>query len=689
MDNRMEHYGKTLAVLVFGIEAFLTIVFYIGWYSFPSQEVFILLGEIILSIIVFIIMTKKRTHGRVFCCTFALITAILAYQMSIATESPLMFQIVCLLQWPVVAFFQSRLASGVTALVEESGLLFLFISSGEQLMSIYQYITCTGAIIICMWFVLLLVGTLKDKEDKNLQQERASQDMLVVVEAMYDEAKDSTSTNMDSILRMAKNLRAPARTILMSGESLKNDEIDEKQKRELLKRIEGNSRYLLGLSEALMDYTSLEKGKMVLREEELDLRKVLEKLLSTYIPMAKEKKLKLEIRLPEKGNTFFVGDEDRIYTVLSALLDNAIRYTNSGSVCLTMYQTGARVGNEEITCEISDTGSGIRSVDIDNVFEAFYQHEEKGPRSHGGAGLGLYRAKKIVSLMGGNLILSSEYGTGTVAKTNFFVPVSRNADETLSLHDAAQKCIEQIEEKMKAEKEMAKRAQKAVKTAVEEEVSDTASVEDSSVADAPLPDVPGIDWSQTYLYLPTKDVIIQTAIQLYKKGAETVREVSDLFYEYKTSDTDRSREDYRIKVHALKGTSKTIGAMELSDKAKALEFAARDNDREYILNQTENFIADYEEFLRNLELVPGVVSKEEEKLKPFDPDVVQSGIKTIENALQEFDMETADLAVAQLKEYSYPSEMAAVISEVEKHVLNLDVAAIRKEEEKLQIWLKK
>ena len=686
MDSRVERYGRALAFLLFVIEMVAIIVFAIVTYSFVGTESILAMLFSAVILVLMGILNKSGAQEKLFCFVFVFGSSALSLFMAIATRNSMIILIIYMLQWPVITFFQSRISCGVTALIQSTGLCVISLVTHSELMNYRQLLTFVCGVLLCMWFMLLLVGALKNKEEKLKQQDRSNEGFLAVTEAMYDEVREATDSKTDFMLHLSRIVRSPVRSILSEEETLAELLKDENAK-ESLHQIEENGKTLLGISEGLMEFSMLEKGKMILKKESVSLPGILSRILKENVRRLDAKGIDLKLTLPKRPTKPVIGDESRIYYILSSLVENAVKYTSRGSVHILIKLDDLESGRMKLECVVSDTGCGMRASDAKKVFTPFFQAENRTIHNSG-AGLSLYLSKELVKLMEGELEFHSEYGTGSVFSASMILTEDEQAGEEVSLYEEAEKFL--LHKRM-AELEAEEKAQKRNQS--EEDASTSGEAdrkEDSSDKADELPLIPGVDWAETKVYLPSTKIILVTAAQLYKKGNETVHQVRELFYEYKASDSSESRNDYRIKVHAIKGMCKTFGASALSEEARLLEFAARDENREYILNQTENFLEDYENFIVSLKVLPGVAGQEEQKeLPPFDAGEVSLGIKTIEKALLAFDMETADAAMEQLKKYSYPHEMEEVIRELENHVLNLDAAGVRKEEEKLQIWLKK
>lgn len=160
---------------------------------------------------------------------------------------------------------------------------------------------------------------------------------------------------------------------------------------------------LQGLVEDLLQLARGERG-MELLKEEIDLSILLVDVADSLSPLVEQKRLKLTRNLPPSLG--ISGDTDQLIRLIVNLLDNAIKYTEQGSITLSAYEGGGG-----IYIEVSDTGIGIPPEHLPHIFERFYQVESA--RTSGGAGLGLSIARQIVGVHGGRIEVQSEAGKGS------------------------------------------------------------------------------------------------------------------------------------------------------------------------------------------------------------------------------------------------------------------------------------
>lgn len=189
-----------------------------------------------------------------------------------------------------------------------------------------------------------------------------------------------------------------------------------------LQQIYNSGRQLLNLINDILDLSKVDAGKLEIRMARLDLKPLLNTVLSTASGLIAQKPIRLESDLPEQIPEVF-ADEARVRQVLLNLYSNAAKFTDKGSITLSV-----RLIEEGVQISLRDTGSGIPSDSLDIIFEEFKQAETglRDPRS--GAGLGLAISRQLLNLMGGRIWAESELGKGS---TFYFVlPVYSEDDQT-------------------------------------------------------------------------------------------------------------------------------------------------------------------------------------------------------------------------------------------------------------------
>ena len=182
--------------------------------------------------------------------------------------------------------------------------------------------------------------------------------------------------------------------------------------------IEGAGNSLLSIINDILDLSKIEAGRMELVEGNYKLSTVLNDLSNMIFFKAREKGLNFVIDVDETLPDVLYGDEVRVRQILTNILNNAVKYTEHGSVCLTV--SGDMHGSAEpgqtirLKASVKDTGIGIREEDIDKLFTKFQRLDLKENSTVEGTGLGLAITHTLLSMMGGSISVESEYGKGSV-----------------------------------------------------------------------------------------------------------------------------------------------------------------------------------------------------------------------------------------------------------------------------------
>jgi signal transduction histidine kinase len=187
----------------------------------------------------------------------------------------------------------------------------------------------------------------------------------------------------------------------------------------VLKRIESNSKHLLGLINAVLDLSKIEAGQLTLSLSDYSLKSVIQTVFSAVEPLASEKQIALKIDVAQElpqGR----GDERRLTQVLLNLVGNAIKFTDTGEVAII-----GTSSDGSFNVAVRDTGPGISSTDQAKLFQEFQQADNSITRKKGGTGLGLAISRRIIEMHGGRIWVESSPGHGSTFV--FTLPVTVGA----------------------------------------------------------------------------------------------------------------------------------------------------------------------------------------------------------------------------------------------------------------------
>ncbi|MCB5259340.1 MAG: ATP-binding protein [Candidatus Cloacimonetes bacterium] len=208
---------------------------------------------------------------------------------------------------------------------------------------------------------------------------------------------------------MSHELRTPLNSVIgFTGILLKElpGAINEEQKK-MLSIVQGSARHLLALINDVLDISKIEAGQLEMHYSDVELQVLLEQVVEVVAPQAATKGLELSIRTG-KSPKFIHVDERRFEQVLLNLLSNAIKFCERGEIQLSFSKQGSK-----LILEVKDTGIGIPDEMQDKIFHPFVQVDMGIDRKYEGTGLGLFISKRIIEMMGGDIILESEVNVGS------------------------------------------------------------------------------------------------------------------------------------------------------------------------------------------------------------------------------------------------------------------------------------
>lgn len=235
-------------------------------------------------------------------------------------------------------------------------------------------------------------------------------------------AEKSERTKGLFLAQLSHEIRTPLNGVLGMLQLLERSPLTDEQ-RDWIETLRSSAGTLLNVLDDTLDYSKIEAGKMRLVSEEFDLRQVLERVGKLFAPKAAEKKLVLDVQIDPSLPERVKGDADRLAQVVSNLVSNAIKFTQTGRVRLSVHTTSRDVSLVGLRIEVEDTGPGMDADTQARLFQAYVQAEGAAQRrSSGGIGLGLAIARQLVQLMGGQIVVRSRPGAGTLLAVDLILP---------------------------------------------------------------------------------------------------------------------------------------------------------------------------------------------------------------------------------------------------------------------------
>jgi signal transduction histidine kinase len=171
---------------------------------------------------------------------------------------------------------------------------------------------------------------------------------------------------------------------------------------------------LLGIVNNVLDCSKIESGKVALEAVEVNARTLIEEVVQLLTPAARDKGLTFAATIDPAIPTLVRGDPVRLKQVLTNLVDNALKFSETGGVAIVASAPERTAADVKLRIEVHDTGIGVPEDRQSAIFESFTQADDSTTRTYGGTGLGLTICRELVALMGGRLGLESTAGTGSV-----------------------------------------------------------------------------------------------------------------------------------------------------------------------------------------------------------------------------------------------------------------------------------
>ena len=256
-------------------------------------------------------------------------------------------------------------------------------------------------------------------EDMNRHQTKWAMQQLEEARALAEKANQAKT---DFLANMSHEIRTPLNIVLGMGELLAGTELADSQK-QYLQSLRLSGEHLLKLINDILEFSRIESGCIEAIERSFDLKELLVGVEAMGAHLALEKGIEFSLEYDSSFHINRLGDSRKLRQVLLNLVGNAVKYTDSGGVCLSV--AGLEDDNREsVLFSVSDTGIGIAQDKQELIFERFTQLEQGSRKIRSGVGLGLAISQRLAEAMGGLIEIESEIGKGSSFTVQLRLPFS-------------------------------------------------------------------------------------------------------------------------------------------------------------------------------------------------------------------------------------------------------------------------
>ncbi|NJO29322.1 MAG: hypothetical protein HC874_18625 [Richelia sp. SL_2_1] len=245
---------------------------------------------------------------------------------------------------------------------------------------------------------------------RDITARKQAENKIRCVEMQNFKLQEAAQLKSQIVTVLSHELRTPLNAILGFSDILLrlNKNQFNSQSVKMVETIIRNGKQLLKLINNMLDFAKLEEGEFSLNLQYFNITELIRLIVDDLRFFANQKNINLDVNINIQNVKVF-NDPIRIQQILTNLISNAIKFTETGSVLIELQE----LDEDKIIIIVKDTGIGISQIDLNHIFQAFRQANQTKSRCYQGTGLGLTIVKDLLDLMGGNITVESQLGEGS------------------------------------------------------------------------------------------------------------------------------------------------------------------------------------------------------------------------------------------------------------------------------------
>ena len=294
--------------------------------------------------------------------------------------------------------------------------------------SVNTNLTKSGERITVEWFNTTLrgengeiigIGSIVQDITQRITAKNQLENYAKDLEVAKDEAESAARAKSEFLANMSHEIRTPMNGVIGMASLLFDTELDEEQL-DYVETIVNSGESLLAIINDILNLSKIEAGKVELESMPFNIREVLEDTSDLLAAKAAEKQLELVLFVAPDVPGNIIADPTRVQQVLLNLMGNAIKFTHTGYIEVSLEADPIDASTSMLTFHVTDTGIGIEKDKQDRLFNAFTQVDASTTRKYGGTGLGLTISSQLAQMMGGQITFNSTKGVGSTFSFTFF-----------------------------------------------------------------------------------------------------------------------------------------------------------------------------------------------------------------------------------------------------------------------------